>query len=120
MEIFRRKLNDPSSYLLVAEAESQLVGYVSGYSHSAFYAGGDTAWVDEIFVEETQRRNGIGGLLMAGFEKCATENGCKLVSLATAGAGAFYSKLGYETKAGYFKKYLEAAVVVDRPKTGAG
>ena len=33
-------LPDGSSCLLVAEHERQLVGYVSGYCHATFYAGG--------------------------------------------------------------------------------
>jgi hypothetical protein len=60
---------------------------------------------------------------MAAFEACAAADGCKLVSLATASAGPFYLKLGYETNAGYYKKYLgsaEQAVAADRPKSGAG
>lgn len=48
-------------------------------------------------------------MLMAAFEQRASADGCKLVGLATASAGPFYSKLGYETKAGYYKKYLRSA-----------
>lgn len=99
------------------------MGYVSGCRHTAFYAGGDTAWVDEILVNSGHRGRDIGGLLMEKFEQCAAAEGCKLVSLATAGAGPFYSKRGYESKAGYYKKYLhraEQAVAADRPKTGSG
>lgn len=107
--IFLRKLHDSTSYMFVAENEAGLVGYVSGYRHAAFYAGGDTAWVDEVLVEETCRNRGIGGLLMAAFEQRVGADGCKLVSLSTAGAAAFYSKLGYQTKASYYKKYLISA-----------
>ena len=53
-EAFRRalrlKLADPASALFVAELNQQLVGYVSGCCHVAFYAAGLTAWVDEILV----------------------------------------------------------------------
>lgn len=109
-DILRRKLSDPFSYLLVAESAAGVVGYVSGHRHAAFYAGGDTAWVDEILVEESSRSTGVGRLLMAAFENQATADGCKLVSLATAaGASPFYLKLGYATKAGYYKKYLGSA-----------
>ena len=44
------KLPDPSSCLLVAEHDGRLVGYVSGHCHATFYAGGRTAWVDELLV----------------------------------------------------------------------
>lgn len=105
-EIFLHKLGDSAAYMLVAEDASGLVGYVSGYRHAAFYADGDAAWVDEILVSESRRGRGIGGLLMAAFEQRAAADGCKLVSLATAGAASFYQNRGYGTKASYYKKYL--------------
>ena len=121
-EIFVRKLNDSTAYIFVAEDEGGLLGYVSGCRRTAFYAGGDTAWVDEILVSPGHRGRDIGGLLMEEFEQRAAAEGCKLVSLATAGAGPFYSKRGYETKAGYYKKYLsraEQTVAADRREDAA-
>lgn len=120
--IFVRKLNDSTAYIFVAEDEVGLVGYVSGCRHTAFYAGGDTAWVDEVLVSPSHRGRDIGGLLMEAFEQRAAAECCKLVSLATAGAGPFYSKRGYETKAGYYKKYLghaEQTVAADRREDAA-
>ena len=107
--IFREKLSDPCSFLAVAERGASLVGYVSGHRHPAFYAGGGTAWVDEILVAGDVRHNGIGRLLMGTLESWAGESGCTLVSLATAGARDFYGRLGYSTQAGYYKKYLHEA-----------
>src|SRR5690606_14041895 len=91
---------------LVAEDETGLIGYVSGHFHAAFCAGGNTAWVDELFVKEERRGEGTGRSLMAALETRAAAGGCVLVSLATSGAGRFYSKLGYASMAGYFKEYL--------------
>lgn len=103
----QEKLVDGNSFLAVAQEGSTLVGYVSGYCHTTFYAGGKTAWVDELFVLEQFRQLGGGRALMNAFEVWAAQRGCKLVSLATAGARAFYERLGYATKAGYYKKYLD-------------
>jgi hypothetical protein len=50
---FRAKLLDSSSFLAVAEDGAALVGYVSGYCHTTFYAGGKTAWIDELLVVST-------------------------------------------------------------------
>lgn len=108
-EMLMQKLGDSAAYMLVAENELGLVGYVSGYRHAAFYAGGETAWVDEILVSESFRDRDIGGLLMVAFEQRAAADGCKLVALATEGAAPFYQKRGYGTKAGYYKKYLSNA-----------
>ncbi|MDO8631754.1 MAG: GNAT family N-acetyltransferase [Phycisphaerales bacterium] len=100
------KLSDTSACLLVAEHEAQLVGYVSGYCHFTFYAGGQTAWVDELLVIEPLRGTGIGRELMDAFEQWAKDRHSVLVSLATRGAAAFYEHRGYTSKAGYYKKYL--------------
>ena len=104
---FEEKVTSANSFLAIAEQSATLVGYVSGYCHPTFYAGGNTAWVDELFVLEPFRQLGTGRGLMNAFEIWATQRSCKLVSLATAGAGAFYERLGYTTKAGYYKKYLK-------------
>lgn len=103
------KLPDPSSCLFVAEHEGQLVGYVSGYCHPTFYAGGPTAWVDELLVSETLRGTGIGRQLMDAFEQWAQDRRCVLVSLATRGAAGFYERRGYSSKAGYYKRYFASA-----------
>jgi len=101
------KLSDSRSCLLVAEEDGgRLMGYVAGHCHDTFYAGGQTAWVDEILVVEPARSRGIGKRLMQAFEAWAHARKCVLVSLATRGAAGFYGRLGYESKAAYYKKYL--------------
>jgi GNAT superfamily N-acetyltransferase len=91
---------------LVAEQEGRLVGCVSRYCHATFYAGGVTAWVDELLVLEPLRGTGIGRQLMDAFEQWANDQKSVLVSLATRGAAAFYEHRGYISKAGYYKKYF--------------
>lgn len=103
---FGTALSDRSACVLVVERDGALAGYLSGYAHCTFYAGGRTAWVDEVLVEESLRGLGLGRLLMAAFEEWARADGCVLVSLATRGAACFYEHLGYASSAGYFKKYL--------------
>lgn len=102
------KSADPSSCVLVLERDNELGGYLSGYAHETFYAAGPTAWVDEVLVAETLRGRGHGRELMEAFEAWADKRGCVLVSLATRGAAPFYERLGYATKAAYYKKYLRA------------
>ncbi len=88
----------------MAEHERRLVGYVSGYCHATLYAGGPTAWVDELLVIESLRGTGIGRQLVDAFEQWAKDRQSVLVSLATRGAAAFYEKRGYTSQAGYYKK----------------
>ncbi len=104
----RTKLADRSSFVAVAEKNGSLVGYVAGYAHVTFYAGGSTAWVDELLVDGPYRGQGVGRRLIDAFETWALGLDCKLIALATSGAGPFYAALGYSTKAEYYKKYLAA------------
>lgn len=103
---FRVKLKDPDSFIAVAELDSKLIGYVSGDAHETFYAGGKTAWVDEILVAPAARRQGVGRALMAEFENWAESSRCRLVGFATRNAASFYEDLGFKTSGGYFKRYL--------------
>jgi GNAT superfamily N-acetyltransferase len=121
LEVFRAilqsKLADSRSAIFVGElgtrlhridgAHGSLVGYVSGSTRDAFYAAGATAWVDEILVVPDERGAGLGARLMNAFEAWAARQRCTHVALATRSAGPFYERLGYASRAEYFKKYLE-------------
>ena len=92
--------------LLVAESGSRIVGYLLGFDHYTFFANGRAAWVEEIMVDASCRRQGIGGLLMREFEAWARARDGRLVALATRRAAAFYHAIGYDESAAYFCKLL--------------
>ena len=102
----RELARDPSAWLSVAEHGGQIVGYCLGFDHFAFFANGRVAWVEEIMVRGAWRRQRIGACLMAAFEEWARSRGAALVALATRRASAFYTSLGYEESATYFRKLL--------------
>jgi GNAT superfamily N-acetyltransferase len=101
-----KKLTDHNSYIGVAESGNSIVGYVSGYLHLAFYANGTTFWVDEIFVKEDLRKNGVGRNLMESIVPWVEGRDCKLIALASNNAKEFYSELSFHDSARYFKKYI--------------
>ena len=103
----RLKLKDNDALVAVAALDDRLVGYIAGDAHETFYAGGKIAWVDEILVLESERRQGIGRALMREFENWAAGGRCRMVGLATDAAASFYEELGFEPGAGYFKRYLK-------------
>jgi GNAT superfamily N-acetyltransferase len=107
-----KKLPDPNSYIGVAETENSIIGYVSGYLHLAFYANGSTFWVDEIFVKEDMRKNGVGRRLMESITPWIGDRKCKLIALATNNAKEFYSELGFQYSARYFKKYMRKTTLI--------
>ena len=109
-EAFERCLGeldtDPSAWLGVAGRDGMVLGYCLGFDHVAFYANGRVAWVEEIVVRPECRRTGLGAGLMTAFEDWARSRGAQLVALATRRAAPFYTALGYEESATYFRKLL--------------
>lgn len=103
---FPALLATPGCCLLVAEAGEDCAGYLLGFEHLTFYAGGPVGWVEEILVRPEHRRGGVGRALMAGFELWAAGRGCALVALATRRAAPFYRALGYAESAAYLRKAL--------------
>lgn len=103
-------LADESAWLGVAVEAGAIVGYCLGFDHPTFYANGSVAWVEEIMVREDRHRSGVGRILMDAFEQWASDRGDRLVGLATRRAATFYSGLGYEESATFFRKLLPPGV----------
>lgn len=99
-------LNDENSHLLVAEKRGRIVGYLLGFDHFAFYANGRIAWVEELYVLSSARKQGVGKALMTAFETLSTQRHSKLIALATRRAHKFYNAIGYQESAIYFKKTI--------------
>ena len=99
-------ISDDEANFVVAEIDTELVGYCLAFTHMTLYANGPVAWVEEVVVMDDHRRAGIGREMMQEQEKWASERGCKLVALATRRAAPFYKSLDYEESATYFRKIL--------------
>ena len=97
---------DESAWLCVVDCDGAVVGYCLGFAHYTFFANGRVAWIEEIMVKEDRRKMGIGKAMMQEFEKWASSRGAKLAALATRRAAPFYTALGYEESAVYFRKLL--------------
>lgn len=103
---FIHNLKNESAMILVIEVNEKIIGYCLGFDHYAFYANGRVSWLEEIMVDELYRRKGIGDLMMKEFENWSLSRGSKLISLATRRAASFYTALGYEESAIFFRKLL--------------
>jgi GNAT superfamily N-acetyltransferase len=104
---FAALLAAPSSALLVADSPTQgVVGYVLASYHMTFFANGPVTWVEELIVDQQVRRGGAGRALMSGVEDWARSLGAAYVSLATRRAATFYTAIGYEESAAFFRKLL--------------
>lgn len=103
---FAALVDAPDVLLLVAEQGDRLVGYLLAQQQHTFHANGPAVWVQEIVVSDDQRGAGIGRELMAAAETWATAKGAAYVALATRRAADFYTAVGYEPSATYFKRRL--------------
>jgi GNAT superfamily N-acetyltransferase len=103
---FAGVLERDDAVVLVAHDGDEIVGYLLGFDHLAFYANGRVAYVEEVAVAQSRRRQKIGHLLMRAFEEWASRRGARLVTVATRRAGAFYAGIGYEETAALFRKIL--------------
>ncbi len=110
LDAFRRTyshhIDSKHSILLVAEQNAIIVGYLLAFRHETFFANGTVVWIEEIMVDTTVRRQGIGRLLMTHLEQQAQNSGYRLIALSTRRAADFYLALGYEASAQYFHKRL--------------
>jgi GNAT superfamily N-acetyltransferase len=97
-------LDRSDTLVLVAEADQRIVGYLLASDHLTFFANGPVCWVEEVMVASEHRRRGIGLALMHNVEGWAIERGAAYVALASRRAGDFYSALGYEESAVFYKK----------------
>jgi GNAT superfamily N-acetyltransferase len=98
--------NGDARLLLAVREPEQVAGYLLGFTHLTFFAGGPVGWVEEIVVRPRDRGHGTGAALMSTFEQWAGARGCALTALATRRAAPFYRALGYEESATYFRKLL--------------
>lgn len=103
---FRHLMQQEDAALFVAERTRELTGYLLGFDHYSLSTNGRISWVEELMVREDCRRHGLGRELMNTFERWARQRDSQLIALATRRAAPFYTAIGYEQSAVYFRKKL--------------
>jgi GNAT superfamily N-acetyltransferase len=88
------------------EEGEEIVGYLLGFDHLAFYANGPVAYIEEVAVAEHRQGEGIGQLLMHSFEEWAARRSSVLITVATRRADGFYRARRYEETATLFRRLL--------------
>jgi GNAT superfamily N-acetyltransferase len=91
---------------MVATLDAELVGYVAASIHPTLYANGPVGWTEELMVDDSSREIGVGRLLVASVEQWVSANDGVMVSLATRRAAGFWSSVGFEESATYFRRIL--------------
>jgi GNAT superfamily N-acetyltransferase len=101
---------DPSTWVIVAEVESELAGLGALHVQNLVERDEPGCQVAGLIVRRRFRRRGIGELLMQALEDQARRRGGKVMVLNTAqrraDAHAFYEALGYAHTGRRYKKQL--------------
>lgn len=90
----------PFSYVLFAESLGHEVGFaLYGFRYSSF-AGQPSIWLDDLYVDETQRSRGAGVILMEQLAQVAKTNDCTHLAWTADARNtrglSFYHRLGAE------------------------
>jgi ribosomal protein S18 acetylase RimI-like enzyme len=80
---FGELLERSDTLALVAEAPGDaIVGYLLASYHGTFFANGPVAWIEELMVGESVRRQGVAARLMGSAETWAKSIPAAYVALA--------------------------------------
>ncbi|WP_150306448.1 GNAT family N-acetyltransferase [Planctomonas psychrotolerans] len=91
--------------LLVSEDDSaRVTGYAYLTVSRLLYAGGLSGHLEELVVDSSARGAGTGSALVRACERVCADRGVGQLTMSTRRAGAFYSRLGYERTAEFYKK----------------
>ncbi len=110
-DLFVSKLSDPGAAIFVAEDGGRLVGYTMGWKRPRILAKGSTGYVNDVFVTEGARRQGVGTALVRTILAWFQAEGVSKVDLYVyaeneKGKG-LYDHLGFRAIAHRLTKELE-------------
>jgi GNAT superfamily N-acetyltransferase len=110
-ELYAAQLSDPGSDHLVAENdEGAVVGFCSLHFRNRLNHPTAQAWIPDLFVLESARRQGIANGLLAAAEERALARGCWDLTLESGyqrtEAHELYTSFGMRDAGKYFRKLL--------------
>ncbi len=107
---FRQVLEDPSCFVWVATEKEKIIGFITASVRSVVRQPRPIFQIEELFVAQSHRKQGVGGKLMEAAEEKARDldvSGIYLDSgIKMTVAHKFYEELRYKNEGYYFKKVL--------------
>lgn len=98
-QVFSKNITNPQIYYFVAIVNGKVVGFISLYIQYLLHHGGKVAEIQELFVDKTHRRQGIGKELMNKVKEIAKTEKAKLLEVTC-------SMKRNKTHQFYIKEYL--------------
>ena len=102
----------PLFEVLIAERGSAPVGFALFFPHYSTWEGAAALYIEDLFVVEAARRDGVGRALVAAVARVARERGHPRVDLAVLDwnpARAFYARLGFAHQPEWLAYRVEGA-----------
>jgi GNAT superfamily N-acetyltransferase len=107
---FHKVISSQTNYVLVAEEDSRLIGFITASSRLVVRYTRPIMQVDEFYVEARFRRHGVGTKLIEALEKLALQNNFFRIYIESHYkhelGHRFYEKSGYTKSGYYFQKTL--------------
>jgi GNAT superfamily N-acetyltransferase len=112
----REYLVSPGSGILIADDAGKAIGLLSYSIRASLVHAGRSCVIEELVVDETTQRQGVGAQLVEDLLRRAAGWGCIEVSVTTLtgqrGAIEFYKARGFSDDAVFLEKHLPAG---DKP-----
>mgnify|MGYP002777125709 CR=1 FL=1 len=70
----------PFAHVIFAELDNQAIGFALYQFHYSSFAGQPSIWIDDLYVDDNQRSQGAGTLLMNALVQIAKEHDCTHLS----------------------------------------
>jgi PhnO protein len=107
---FQAVIAGENNYILVAEADSRLAGFITASIRPVVRYLQPIMQIEELYVDPDFREHGIGRKLIQEVEGIASENNCLRIYVESAykhkPAHKFYEKNGYKNSGYHFLKIL--------------
>lgn len=107
---FQKVLASKTNYILVAEDDSRLAGFITASVRPIVRYVRPIMQVDELYVDPDFREHGVGRQLIQGIESLGADNNCHAIYIESGQeytvAHKFYERNSYQKVGYYFKKVL--------------
>ncbi|QHI71221.1 GNAT family N-acetyltransferase [Aminipila terrae] len=111
-QTFEEAINNPELItLFLIEKESQIIGFANIMIIFSVWSHGRALILDDLYIKEEHRGNGMGRMVMEYIEQYGREHGFKRLQFQSEhtnpDAHNFYTKLGYTSESmNFYVRYL--------------
>jgi PhnO protein len=110
-EIFNENISNPKNLYLIAENENEGLGFISFHTQNLLHHCGLVGEIQEFFIHQKYRGQGVGRLLINEIKNFATQNNLKSIEVTTNKKRienvAIYENLGFTLSHNKFTIYKQ-------------